>query len=100
MYSLMSKRIIDSSLPKKYAANAFVSSVLPTPVGPEKIKLAIGRFGFFKPTRALRIAFETALTASSCPIKRWWRVSSIFNNLTDSVSVSFCTGTPVHDATI
>ena len=27
----------------KYAANALVSSVFPTPVGPEKIKLAIGQ---------------------------------------------------------
>ena len=77
-----------------------MSSVLPTPVGPEKMKLAIGRLGFFNPTRALRIALETALTASSWPIRRWWRVSSMLSSFTDSLSVSFCTGTPVQAATI
>ena len=55
---------IDSSEPKKYEAKALVNSVLPTPVGPEKIKLAIGRFGFFRPTRARLIAFEIAFTAT------------------------------------
>ena len=54
-----------SSEPKKYAASDFANSVLPTPVGPEKTKLAIGRLGFFNPTRARRIALDTALTASS-----------------------------------
>ena len=39
-----------------------MSSVLPTPVGPEKMKLAIGLFGFLRPTRALLIALDTALT--------------------------------------
>ena len=70
MYSDISRRTIASSEPKKYVANAFVNSVLPTPVGPENIKLAIGRFGLFNPTRARRIARETATTASSCPIIR------------------------------
>ncbi len=37
-------------------------------VQPEKIKLAIGLFGFLRPTLALLIALETALTASSWPI--------------------------------
>ena len=54
-----------SSLPKKYEANDLVNSVLPTPVGPEKIKLAMGLLGFFNPTLALLIALETAFTASS-----------------------------------
>ena len=54
-----------SSLPKKYEAKDLVNSVFPTPVGPEKIKLAIGLLGFFKPTLALLIALDTALTASS-----------------------------------
>ena len=48
-----------------FQKRAFVNSVFPTPVGPEKMKLAIGLFGFFNPTRALRIARETATTASS-----------------------------------
>ena len=64
------------------------------------MKLAMGRLGFFKPTRARRMARETAFTASSWPIRRWWRVSSMFSNLADSLSVSFCTGTPVQDATM
>ena len=46
-----------SSLPKKYEANDLVNSVLPTPVGPEKIKLAIGLLGFFKPTLALPVSY-------------------------------------------
>ena len=50
---------------QKREASAFVNSVLPTPVGPEKIKLAIGLFGFFKPTLARLIALDTAFTASS-----------------------------------
>ena len=64
------------------------------------MKLAMGRLGFFSPTRARRMARETAFTASSWPIRRWWRVSSMFNNLADSLSVSFCTGTPVQEATM
>jgi hypothetical protein len=54
----MSSLTIDSSEPKKYEANALVNSVFPTPVGPEKIKLAIGLFGFFSPTLALLIALK------------------------------------------
>ena len=65
MYSDISNLTIASSEPKKYDARAFVNSVFPTPVGPEKIKLAIGLLGFFNPTLALLIAFETATTASS-----------------------------------
>ena len=61
----ISNLIMASSLPKKYEAKDLVNSVFPTPVGPEKIKLAIGLLGFFKPTLALLIALDTALTASS-----------------------------------
>ena len=53
-----------SSEPNIAAAKAFASSVLPTPVGPEKIKLPIGLFGDFKPTLARLIAFDTATIAS------------------------------------
>jgi len=67
----MSNLIIASSLPKKYEANDLVNSVLPTPVGPEKIKLAMGLLGFFNPTLALLMALETAFTASSCQISLW-----------------------------
>ena len=84
-----------SSEPNTASASAFASSVLPTPVGPEKIKLPIGLLGLFKPTLARRIAFDNAITASFCPITLLWRVSSSFNNLSDSPSVIFVTGTPV-----
>ena len=56
-------RTIIFSEPKKSAAKAFVTSVFPTPVGPQNKKLAIGRLGLRKPTRARRIAFEIATTA-------------------------------------
>jgi hypothetical protein len=41
------------------------SSVFPTPVGPRKMKLPIGRLGSFKPDRARITAWATASTASS-----------------------------------
>ncbi len=55
----------------------------------------IGRLGSFKPALARRTAFETALTASSWPIRREWRISSSFNSRSVSVSASLETGTPV-----
>jgi len=59
---------------KTYAVQAtgctLVSSVLPTPVGPQNMRAAIGRLGSFSPTRARFKAEETADTASSCPITR------------------------------
>lgn len=47
-----------------------MSSVLPTPVGPQNMRAAIGRLGSFSPIRALLRAVDTAVTASSCPITR------------------------------
>ena len=46
-------------------ATAFASSVFPTPVGPRKIKLPIGRLGFFSPALVRRIAFVSLEIASS-----------------------------------
>ncbi len=40
-----------SSVSNKYAAKALANSVLPTPVGPRKMKLAVGRLGSAKPAR-------------------------------------------------
>ena len=74
MYSDISKRKMLSSLPKSTSASVRASSVLPTPVGPRKRKEPMGRFGSLRPARARRTAFETALTASSCPTTR--RVST------------------------
>ena len=42
------------------SAKALHSSVLPTPVGPRKIKEPMGRFGSFKPTRPRRMALAMA----------------------------------------
>src|SRR5829696_5210760 len=56
MYSLISILINASSLSNIYLANALANSVLPTPVGPRKIKVPIGFFGSFNPTRLRWIA--------------------------------------------
>ena len=45
-------------------ASCLASSVLPTPVGPAKMKLPIGRFGSFRPARLLRTALAMAWIAS------------------------------------
>ena len=46
----MSILIKESSESNKFLASALASSVLPTPVGPKKIKVPIGFLGSFKPT--------------------------------------------------
>ena len=70
MYSDISIRIIAFSSPNRLDANDLANSVLPTPVGPKNKKDPIGRFGSFKPALARRTAFDTATTASSCPMTR------------------------------
>lgn len=60
----MSTRIIASSSPNIDSAKALANSVLPTPVGPRKIKLPIGRLGSFNPARARLTALLIELTAS------------------------------------
>ena len=84
-----------SSEPNIASARALANSVLPTPVGPEKIKLPIGLFGDFKPTLARLIALEIDTTASLCPITRLCRISSNFISRSLSPSVKRVTGTPV-----
>ena len=58
-------RIMFSSVSKSVVDKAFTSSVLPTPVGPKKRNAPIGLVGSLIPARALRIASDTAVTASS-----------------------------------
>ena len=53
-----------SLLPNISNANDLANSVLPTPVGPTNINEG-GLFTDFRPARFLRIALETASTASS-----------------------------------
>src|SRR5256885_3035930 len=52
MYSDMSTWIIASSSPNRNSASVRASSVLPTPDGPKKMKLPVGRFGSLMPARA------------------------------------------------
>ncbi len=77
MYSDMSTRIRAEASANRNLASARASSVLPTPVGPEKMNEPIGRFGSLSPARERRMARETALMASSCPTTRWCSSSSI-----------------------
>ena len=51
-YSDMSIRIIACSSSNRNSASARASSVLPTPVGPRKMKLPSGRLGSCSPARA------------------------------------------------
>ena len=60
----MSMRTIAASSPKSASASVRASSVLPTPVGPRKRKLPIGRLGSESPALARLIASATASTAS------------------------------------
>ncbi len=84
---------------KSASARVRASSVLPTPVGPKKIKLPTGRLGSLIPLRALSTASATALTASSCPITRSCRISSSRISFSRSPSSSRLTGTPVQRLT-
>ena len=99
IYSDISTRIIDCSLPNTASASAFEISVFPTPVGPKNRKEPIGRLGSFNPTRPLRTAFATALTASSWPMTRLCKVASNFLKRAASPSAIFLTGIFVHPDT-
>src|SRR5215469_17916704 len=75
MYSLMSIRIIASWESNMNSARARASSVFPTPVGPRKRNVPIGRLGSCRPARERRSAVATASIASSCPTTRSCRRS-------------------------
>ena len=100
MYSVISIRTILCSSSKRQSARDFASSVLPTPVGPRKRKLPIGRFGSEIPALERRIASVTLCTASSCPTTRLCIISSRWRSFSRSPSISFDTGIPVHLATM
>ena len=59
-----------------------------------------GRFGSLIPARERRIAFETAVIATSWPITRLCSSSSIRRSFLVSASVSLKTGIPVHIETM
>ena len=99
MYSDMSSRTIACSVSNMNSVSAFASSVLPTPVGPRKRNDPIGRCGSDSPARERRSALETAAIASSWPITRSCRRSSIWSSFSTSPSIRRLTGIPVHLAT-
>ncbi len=84
------------SVSKSASDRALPSSVLPTPVGPRKMNEPIGLLWLASPALDLRIASETAVTASSCPMTLSWRMSGSLSSLSLSVSTSLLTGMPVH----
>ena len=99
MNSLMSILISASSVPNMNSASAFANSVFPTPVGPRKRKLPIGRFGSLRPARARRTARLSVPIACSWPTTRPPSDSSIFRRRAVSASARRITGIPVHIAT-
>src|SRR5207237_204478 len=94
MNSDISSRIRASSESKRNSASARANSVLPTPVGPRKMKDPIGRRGSFNPARPRRTAWDTATMASCWPITRLWRSSSMRSRRAVSSSTRRLTATP------
>mmetsp|Transcript_109437 Transcript_109437/g.223649 ORF Transcript_109437/g.223649 Transcript_109437/m.223649 type:complete len:221 (+) Transcript_109437:1427-2089(+) len=99
MYSDMSIRIIASSVSNMNSLSALQSSVFPTPVGPKKIREAMGLVGSLSPARERCTASVTTSTASLCPITRSLNLSPIDKMRARSLSRSFVGGIPVQTAT-
>mmetsp|Transcript_38319 Transcript_38319/g.96301 ORF Transcript_38319/g.96301 Transcript_38319/m.96301 type:complete len:280 (+) Transcript_38319:768-1607(+) len=99
MNSLMSSRIMASGSPKYTSASALVSSVFPTPVGPQKRKPPMGRSGSFSPEQLRIMARATAPMASVCPTTRSARSSPRWRSRSRSPSCMRSTGMPVQLAT-
>ncbi len=100
-YSDMSRRTSARSSSNRVSASARASSVLPTPVGPRNRNVPTGRVGSLSPARARRTAAATArdrvvladdpavqLAARAAPASR------------PRPRAAWCTGMPVHLATI
>src|SRR6266849_4259718 len=100
MYSDMSTRIRAFVSANRKRARPRASSVLPTPVGPEKMKEPIGRLGSLRPARLRRIAREITWIASSWPTTLWCISSSIRNRRAVSASWRRVTGIPVQRDTM
>ena len=100
MNSDISMRTMASSVSNRKFASALHNSVFPTPVGPRNRKEPLGRFGSDSPARDRRTALDTASTASSWPMTRSWRASSMRISLSRSPSSILDTGIPVHFETI
>ena len=85
---------------KRNSARARAVSVLPTPVGPRKIKEPMGRLGSLRPARERRMALATMPSAASWPTTRSRKRSSIVMSFFTSPSSMRETGMPVHLLTI
>src|SRR5215212_5904395 len=66
-----------SASPNMNSAKALASNVLPTPVGPAKTNVPVGRFGSCKPLRLRRTARAIALMASSWLIAQAGRLLEV-----------------------
>ena len=88
MYSDMSSWISAVSSPNRNSASVLASSVLPTPEGPRKMNEPLGRLGSLRPARVRRMAWLTALMASSWPMTRLCSSSSMRRSFCVSSSVS------------
>ena len=96
MYSDMSMRTMACSSSNRNSASARASSVLPTPVGPRNRKEPIGRLGSWRPARERRTRVRRRRsTASSWPMTRSRRRSSMWISFSTSPSSSLDTGIPV-----
>jgi hypothetical protein len=98
MYSDMSTRIRADWSPKRNSVKRRATSVLPTPLGPRKTKEPMGRLGSRSPARLRRMAFETALRASSWPMTHLRSSSSMRSSFSVSSSSTSETGMPVISA--
>jgi hypothetical protein len=85
-----------SSVLNRNAASALASSVLPTPVGPRNMKLAMGPLGSDKSARLRWMAVATAATASVCPMMRLCSSEPSWSKRSRSLLTSLATGMPVH----
>ena len=91
----MSIRTMLLSSSNRLSANAFASSVLPTPVGPKNKNEPIGFVGSLIPALERIMASVTFVTPSSCPMTRLCNSSSRCSVLFLSLSFNFATGIPV-----
>ncbi len=100
MYSDMSTRMSACSSANRKRARARASSVLPTPVGPQKTNEPIGRRGSLRPARERRIAREMASMAWFWPTTDLCTSSSMRSSRWVSASCNRVTGMPVQRETM
>ena len=100
MYSLISTRMSAEASANRNLASERASSVLPTPVGPEKMNDPIGRRGSLRPARLRRMERASALIASSWPTTEPCSSSSMRSRREVSASCRRVTGIPVHRLTM